>query len=182
MDEEDEDLLDIFADDDPLLSNDVVDHYLKSDGEQCNVDKSEVKADIKSEPADEATALSELPEYTPIEKDKVIGIDDKIDIDNNLAVTHGVDSEAMAEPLSGEQKIDSSLNEIISDKKRREDRKRQLDALLDEACGFRGYKQRYMTKNGVQLCQRPRKDIAKMSEQEAGNELAWCLDEVSNIV
>ena len=184
MDEEDEDLLDIFADEsDPLLSNDVVDQYLKPD-EKCKVDKSEekFKADIKSEttkPADEATALAELPDYTPIEKDKDVSIEDKVEIGNGLTAMHGVDSEVMTEPLSEEQKINSSLNEIISDNKRREDRKRRLNPLLDEACGGKGHKQRYMTKNGVQLCLHPRKDIAKMSEQEAGNELARCLDEVS---
>ena len=179
MDEEDEDLLDVFADEnDPLLSNDVVDSYPKPD-EECKADKSEEKADIKPEPADEATALAELPYYTPIEKDKDVGIEDKIGTDNNLAPTLCARSEVMTEPLSGEQKIDSSLNDIISDNKRREDRKRRLDALLDETYDVKGHKQRYRTKNGVQLCLHPRKDIAKMSEQEAGNELARCLDEVS---
>lgn len=175
MDEEDEDLLDVFADEsDPLLSNDAVDQSLKPDDDNSD----EKLTDTKPEPADEATALAELPYYVPIEKDKDASIDDKVHIENNLA-TLSEDSEVMAEPLSGEQKINSSLNDIISDNKRREDRKRRLSALLDESWGNRGRKQPYMTKNGVQLCLHPRKDIAKMSQQEAGNELARCLDEVS---
>ena len=182
MDEEDEDLLDLFADDsDPLFSTDVVDQYLESDKGRT-VDKSEENGDLKpdTKPADEATALAEIPNYTPIAKDKDVNMDVKVTADNNLE--GNAYSEITTEPLSEEQKIDSTLSEIIVDNKRREDRKRQLHMLVDEALEARGRpkaKRRYMTKNGVQLCLRPRRDISKLSEQDIGNELARCLDEVS---
>lgn len=187
MDEEDEDLLDIFADEsDPLLSTDLVEEYLRPD--KCNVNTSEQKSDTTPETtktADEATALAELPNYTPIEKDRDVKMEDKVeDVGSSLLIPHAVERERISEPLSGEKKIDSSLNEIISDSRRRENRKRQFNPALgaSDAYGMRGYKQKYMTKNGVQLCLHPRKDIAKLSEQEAGDELARCLDEVSDLV
>lgn len=181
MDEEDEDLLDIFADEsDPLLSNDVVDEYLKPEPDKCNVDKSEEKSETKT--ADEATALAELPNYTPVEKDKDVRMDDKVDISNSLTSAHSVYSESVSKPLSEEQKIDSTLNEIISDNRKRENRKRPFNPSVGNPYGMRGPKERYSTKNGVQLCLQPRKDIAKLSGQDAGDELARCLDEVSDLV
>ena len=186
MDEEDEDLLDLFADDsDPLLSTDVVDQCLESDNGR-NVDKAEENGDPKhgTKPADEATALAELPNYTPIEKDKDVNMDVKVEGNISVAGTRGAYSEIMSEPLSEDQKIDSSLSKIIFNNKRREDRKRQLNSLVDKASEVRGRpmsKRRYMTKNGVQLCLHPRRDISELSKQDIGNELARCLDEVSVI-
>lgn len=185
MDEEDEDFVDIFADEsDPLLCN-----TLEQDPEQDKpgVDKSEDKSEQKSDAktavtktVDEVTALAELPEYTPIEKDKEQSMEVKEEMQKPCTAVTDIDSNL--EPLSGEQKIDCSLSEIISDNIRRENRKRKFDPSLGETYNKRNYKQKYMIKNGVQLCLRPRKDIGKLSEQEAGDELARCLDEVSNIM
>ena len=183
MDEEEEDLLDIFADEsDPLLSNDVEDESPAPD--KHSVDKSEEESATPSETtkqADEATALAELPDYKPIVKDKDVAMDDKPDTNDSLAAVNGLDSEKIIEPLSKEQKINAALHEIISDNWRRENRKRPFNPSMGNAYGMRGLKQKYMTKNGVQLCLQPRNDITKLSAQEAGNELARCLDEVSNL-
>ena len=185
MDEEDEDLLDIFADDsDPLLSNDVVDEYLEPD--KPGTDKSDDNPHPKSKvtkTADETAALAELPNYTPNEKDKDVNMEDKIDIGTTSAATHSLYFERMAKPLSGEQRINSTLTEIISDNRRRENRKRPFNPSMSNAAyGMRGIKQKYMTKNGVQLCLQPRADITTLSTQDAGGELARCLDEVSSLV
>ena len=176
MDEEDEDFVDIFADEsDPLLCN-MLEQDLEQD--KFSVDKSDERSDTEKT-VDEAAALAELPNYTRIEKDKKRSIEDKIDVDNSLAAGHVPASESIIKPLSEEQKIDSTLNEIISHNMKRENRKRQFDSLMNETYNTRDYKQKYMIKNGVQLCLRPRKDIATLSGQEAGDELARCLDEVS---
>lgn len=180
MDEEDEDLLDIFADDsDPLLSNDVVDECLEADKPDKSEDNSSPKSKT-TKTADETTALAELPKYTPNEKDKDVNMEDKVDIGITLPAANSLYFERMAKPLSGEQRVHSTLTEIISDNRRRENRKRPFNPSLSNAAyGMRGVKQRYMTKNGVQLCLQPSRNIATLSTQDAGGELARCLDEVS---
>lgn len=177
MDEEDEDCLDIFADEtDPLLSS-VLD--------ECLMDKPEQKSDKQptaNETADETTALAELPDYKPIVKDKDLGMDDKTYPEDDLAAVHAANNGGITEPLSGEQKINSTLSEIISDNRKRENRKRPFNPSMAGTYSMHafGRKQRYGTKNGIQLCLQPRKDIAELSGQEAGAELARCLDEVSS--
>ena len=185
MDEQDEDLLDIFPDEsDPLLSNDVVDEYLEPD-KPCT-EKSEDNSDPISEtikPVDETTALAELPKYTPNEKDKDVNMEDKVDIGSTLAAAHSFAFKRIANPLSEEQRINSTLSDVISDDMRRQGRKRPFNPLMSNtAYGMRGIKQKYMTKDGVQLCLQPRWDITRLSTQDAGDELARCLDEVSNLV
>ena len=166
--EEDEDVLDLFADEsDPLFS----DTGGKVNGDSCQSKQeqtSETKPRIK--PVDEATALAELPDYTPIEKDKSGNLeDDKIE-DANIA----------DDAIQLESKIDVSLDEVIQSNQKREERKRhRFNSDIQEMHDSRNCKQRYMVKNGVQLCLRPRRDIAKLSPQDAGNEIARCLDEVS---
>ena len=98
--EEDEDVLDLFADEsDPLFS----DTGGKVNGDSCQSKQeqtSETKPRIK--PVDEATALAELPDYTPIEKDKSGNLeDDKIE-----------------DAIQLESKIDVSLDEVIQSKEK----------------------------------------------------------------
>jgi len=183
MDEEDEDVIDIFADEgDPLLYN-----MSEQDFEEgkCSANNSEEKSDKEksNKIVDEATALAELPDYTPLEKDKECSLENKTDLEDNGLVAGNIppapDGEGITKLLTREQKIDSRLSEIISDNRERENRKRQFDSSMNEVHRWRDCKQKYMIKNGVQLCLRPRKDIATLSGQQAGDELARCLDEVS---
>jgi len=165
--EEDEDVLDLFADESDLLFSDTGG---KVNGDSCQSKQeqtSETKPRIK--PVDEATALVELPDYTPIEKDKSGSLDDD-----------KIEDENITDQL--ESKIDVTLDEVIQSNQKREERKRhRFNSDNQEMHDSRNCKQRYMVKNGVQLCLLPRRDIAKLSPQDAGNELARCLDEVSVI-
>ena len=164
---EDEDVLDLFADDNDPLFTDANDK-VNGSGEQTPVTKPLTK------PVDEATALAELPEYTPIEKDKSGNLED-ITVEVNECTNIADDT---SKPKS---KIDISLDEIVLNNSKREERKRhRVD--VQEVHNPRSCKQKYMVKNGVQLCLQPRRDIDRLSPQEAGDEIARCLDEVSVVL
>ena len=173
--EEDEDVLDLFADDSDPLFTDA--------GDKVNVKgcqpKQEQTSDTKppTKPADEAAALAELPDYTPIEKDKSGNVEgSKVEVKEDANI---VDDASQLK-----SKIDMSLDEVVQTNQKREERKRHRhNSDIQEVHGTtRGHKQKYMIKNGVQLCLRPRRDITELSPQEAGDDLARCLDEVSAVI
>jgi len=171
--DEDEDVLDLFADDHDLLFTNDCDKVNGENYSSKQEQTSETKPQTK--PVDEATALAELPNYIPIEKDKSGCLEgDELEAKDDANITDN---------MYARSKIDISLDEVIQSGQKREDRKRpRLNSGFQEMHNTRNCKQRYMFRNEVQLCLQPRHNIAEMSPQDAGNELARCLDEVSSML